>query len=168
MKISEEHRKKLREGMRKYWENKPKREYDKDWRWRETIKCICTNIKIRAIIRGSTKYKKLRLEVLKRDSYKCIVCGNNQRLQVHHKDKSLLLRVLDFLRIYNGVCSYNDIYNYEDFWNIDLLETKCFKCHMKTVHCKKFYGYKLMRELEKLRQKDVEQGIEVKRLSSIE
>lgn len=37
--------------------------------------------------RMDRKYKKVRLEVLKRDKYKCKQCGSNKFVQVHHIKK---------------------------------------------------------------------------------
>lgn len=60
---------------------------------------------------------KWQLETLKRDNYKCIMCGKKKRLVVHHKDESRKL----------GPKLMNN--------KLSNLITLCFNCHIK-IHGK--------------------------------
>ena len=54
---------------------------------------------------NSTGWKRLREKVLKRDEHKCVGCGSDKDLEIHHKN-------------YNG--NYNRLNN---------LQTLCRECH---------------------------------------
>lgn len=68
----------------------------------------------------SPKWQKKRLQILKRDKWKCKLCGDEETmLQIHHKE------------YING----------QDPWNYDnsLLVTLCSDCHLEVEKLKKEY-----------------------------
>lgn len=61
--------------------------------------------------RYGTTWSTIRLKALKRDSYRCTICGSSEELQVHHKKKLL---------------SFDTI---EEANQLDNLQTLCKTCH---------------------------------------
>ena len=65
----------------------------------------------------SPEWEAKRQAVLKRDEYKCVKCGSQDELQVHH-------------------LTYDHVYNEP----LKDLITLCKKCHYKTHHKRRRYG----------------------------
>lgn len=59
-----------------------------------------------------SRWQKLRLEVFRRDGYRCVQCGKPGRLECDHK------------------VPYNEFTTVEEFHNIDALQTLCRGCHI--------------------------------------
>lgn len=63
-------------------------------------------------LRKTKEYKEFRKEVLKRDNYRCVKCGETENLQVHH-----IKPVKDYPNL---------------VMNFDNVQTLCLLCHSKT------------------------------------
>jgi 5-methylcytosine-specific restriction endonuclease McrA len=90
-------------------------------------------------IRGLSKYKNWRKEILERDNYTCQECGNSDdSIEVHHINSfSMLLN--SFLKEYDNFSPSEEIdilvrlsTKYEPFWNLENGKTLCKDCHMET------------------------------------
>jgi 5-methylcytosine-specific restriction endonuclease McrA len=89
-------------------------------------------------IRGLSKYKNLRKEVLERDNYTCQECRCKENLEVHHTIAFCIL-LDDFIKEYDNFSPLEEIdilvrlaTKYEPFWNLDNCKTLCKDCHMET------------------------------------
>ena len=79
-------------------------------------------------------------EVLKRDNYKCQMCGGEHKLQVHHikQFKDIFEEILSEHKELNLKDNENELYDIitkdERFNNLDNLITYCKECHLYKVH----------------------------------
>lgn len=94
--------------------------------------------KIICRFRQLDEYKKWQMDCLKRDYFKCQICGSKKKLEVHHK-KLFRILVAEFLQEYNQFSPIEDketlirlAFNYKPFWDIDNGITLCKKCHLST------------------------------------
>lgn len=79
---------------------------------------------IRSRLNSTKEYQQWRWAVLKRDNYKCVDCGCEEKLHVHHK-----YHFINILRDYNfdiEQIKLSPIFN-----DIDNGETVCISCHRK-------------------------------------
>ena len=82
---------------------------------------------LRAAIRTTTKYKKWRAEVFKRDKYTCQKCGKRgRRLQVHH--------IKPFYKIMedNKLKTVEQAKKCKELWDMENGTTLCIPCHKQT------------------------------------
>jgi len=82
---------------------------------------------------SSNKYQKVRKKVLKRDNYKCQLCDNNMKLEVHH--------IIPMRKLW-------DIDNKKLVTDINNLITLCKKCHQSIKGREKEYK-KIFKEIVK-------------------
>lgn len=61
------------------------------------------------------RWRVRREEILKRDGYRCVVCGSTEDPEVHHRQYHYMV----------GASRYRDPWDYAD----ELLITLCRKCH---------------------------------------
>jgi len=101
---------------------------DKHWNWKGGVSFL-RNGKYSLVerLRKSTKYKKWRKMVLKRDNNICQECGAvGSKLETHHiKSFSKLLKT-------NNIQSYQQALLCDILWDINNGETLCIECHKKT------------------------------------
>ncbi len=76
-------------------------------------------------IRGQRKGKAWRKAILKRDGYKCQLCGSRKRLEVDHIYP--LKRIIEDL----GVKTILEANKHPEIWDIDNGRVLCHKCHIK-------------------------------------
>lgn len=88
------------------------------------------------------EYKEWRMNCLRRDWFRCQICGSKKKLEVHHKEAFKKL-VIEFLQEYNQFSPIEDketlvrlAIKWQSFWNIDDGKTLCEDCHKKE-HSKK-------------------------------
>jgi predicted DNA-binding protein YlxM (UPF0122 family) len=86
-------------------------------------------------------------EVLKRDHYKCQMCGSEHKLQVHHIKhfKNIFEEILSEHKELNLNDNENELYNIivndDRFNNLNNLITYCKECHLYKVHKYKKHKY---------------------------
>lgn len=86
--------------------------------------------KLRNIIAQLPEYRKWRLDILKRDNYKCIICieyiRKNNPLEVDHikKFESIILE--------NNITNSEEARNCLQLWDINNGRTLCRTCHRKS------------------------------------
>ena len=76
----------------------------------DRLMCKYTNNNYK--IRHSKEYKAFRKQVLQRDNYKCIKCGETENLQIHH-----IKPTKDYPEL---------------IMDLDNVQTLCLLCHSKT------------------------------------
>ena len=76
-------------------------------------------------LRGCVRYYEWRKSVMKKDSEKCIKCGETENLTVHHK----YVTIYDFVKKHNF--NINDIFEDIMFFDVKNGETLCRSCHAK-------------------------------------
>ncbi len=72
------------------------------------------------------EYKEWHAIILKRDNYKCVLCGSNERLEVDHKKRFL------FIVNENNLRTVEDARNCKELWDPDNGRTVCHSCHLTT------------------------------------
>lgn len=78
-------------------------------------------------IRSSTKYKKWRKAVVRRDNYICQKCGKQEFLYLHaHHKKSIFGILLD-----NKIKTFEEALNNRELWDLNNGISLCAKCHKK-------------------------------------
>lgn len=81
---------------------------------------------IRQLIETSEKYKLFKQQILKRDNYTCLHCGQHGgSLEVHH-----IQRVADIIKLEN-IHKIEDIKSDSFLWEEENCRTYCIKCHCK-------------------------------------
>lgn len=84
---------------------------------------IDLDVRISSWVSGKPEYKEWRKKVLARDGNKCVRCGADKNLHVHHiRPKALL--IIEMLS--KGL---KDIKKYSPLWDINNGMTVCHKCH---------------------------------------
>ena len=78
-------------------------------------------------IRTIAKYEKWRLEVFKRDDFKCVECKTDKELHIHHIEE-LSKMITKYIKQFGKLNVYADV-----FYQIDNGKTLCKKCH-KNIH----------------------------------
>jgi len=85
-------------------------------------------------------YKNLTKKVLKRDHYKCTMCGSKKHLHVHHIKpfKKILNNILEAHPNLDPIKDQDTLYiialKDKDFNDLDNLITLCKECHLFKVH----------------------------------
>lgn len=77
-------------------------------------------------VRGVSFYVKWRKDVLIRDSYKCVECGEKNNLQVDH------IKPLVLILAEHEIRTFGDILNCKALWDRKNGRTLCRDCHRKT------------------------------------
>ena len=92
------------------------------WNWKGGISSIESRIK------SSSEYKEWRLNILKRDYYKCIWCSSKKKLEVDHIFKFSV--IVHLLRIKFGIDNlYEKVINNALFRSTKNGRTLCRECH---------------------------------------
>jgi len=101
-------------------------------KWKGGITPLCERI------RRLPEYKEWRLKIFIRDSFGCIACGSNYKIEVHHNKKEFSILLTEFLQEYNQFSPYEDkdtlirlAMKWQPFWDAEG-ETLCNKCHKLT------------------------------------
>ncbi|HCJ66849.1 MAG TPA: hypothetical protein DHV62_05850, partial [Elusimicrobia bacterium] len=99
------------------------------WNWKGGISSL------ESIIRNLCEYKNWRLEVYKRDCFKCCNCTSKKNIHAHHI-KPFLNILNGFLQTYNQFSPIDDketlirlAITYEPFWDVTNGKTLCEHCH---------------------------------------
>lgn len=96
-----------------------------NWNWKGG------KVKPLLLIRSLPRYNRWRLDVYKRDGFKCVMCGDNKggNLEADHIVK--LSHIVDsLLKQYGGFT--DEVREHHLIWDINNGRTLCIKCHMKT------------------------------------
>lgn len=79
---------------------------------------------IQQAIRNSDRYKAWRIACMKRDDYRCNICGKRGgKLEVNH-----IIRFAEILRV-NNIFNISDAFKCEELWDLNNGETLCYTCH---------------------------------------
>ena len=124
-KLTEEHKEKCRKNAAKYWLGKKRLNMTGNLHpnWNENKKCPHL---IRSI-RQSYKYKSWRLQILKRDKDKCVLCKSKKLLEVDHYPKMFIDLLNDF-----NILTHEDAMNSKELWDLKNGRTLCKECHKNT------------------------------------
>jgi len=123
-KLTEEHKEKCRKNASKYWLGKKRPnltgELHPNWKKNKVSP-------LRLAIRESFKYKSWRMDILRRDGFKCVFCRKTNKLEADHYPK----RFVDLLKE-NDIKTFDEAMECEDLWRLDIARTLCNQCHRKT------------------------------------
>ena len=86
------------------------------------------------IVRGNSRYRKLREEVLKRDKHECRSCGMSGNVVHHLVDVSVIFKA-------NNINTIKLAMNCVSYWDINNLVTLCGFCHSQTKKKKEVIIY---------------------------
>jgi 5-methylcytosine-specific restriction endonuclease McrA len=123
-KLTEEHKLKVRQNSARYWlgKKRPSMTGMKNHNWK-----LVKKSPLYQAVRESTKYKLWRLDILKRDNFICVLCGDNKKLEADHYPKR-------FIDIFNesNVKTFDEAMEHENLWKLSHARTLCRKCHRET------------------------------------
>lgn len=74
-------------------------------------------------IRSMKAYKIWRLDIFKRDNYKCVECGAIEKLHIHHNQN--LAKIVSDIKEKNGELIFTD----KRLFDVNNGKTLCIKCH---------------------------------------
>ena len=101
---------------------------------------------LQKLVRRSYRFTKWRKEIYKRDGYKCVLCGNeNKPFQIDHiKPFSLILRE-------NELQNIEEANKCEELFDVSNGRVLCLKCHKETDT----YGIGTKKMIEKMKEEKV-------------
>jgi hypothetical protein len=132
---TEAHKAKLAATLAAYNKENPKKK-EENPNWKGGITSVIESI------RKSERYKAWRLEVMKRDGFRCIACGANRNLQVDH------IYPLVFVLQDANITSSEQAENCMALWNSTNGRTLCVECHRKT----ETYGKQRKKQIKEIEQ----------------
>lgn len=133
--MSDEQKEKLSQNSARYWLGKKRPEMcgEKNWNFRKYGSEHSRYVRnkkstLRKSIRNSKVYRDYKLLVLKRDKYKCVLCGNNKPyLELDHYPKS-------FATLLKDITTIEQALSCDRLWDVNNSRILCSNCHEKTAN----------------------------------
>src|SRR3990167_845768 len=136
-KLTAEHKERISKNNVRYWSGKkrPDMAGKNNWNYkkygREHTRYKENKLSpLRKVIRNSEKYRQHKVEILKRDKYKCVICGKGSvYLELDHYPKGFSELLKE-----NNITSIEEAILCEKLWELDNGRSLCQSCHETTAN----------------------------------